>query len=175
MFDFGVGYTELLVIAVVALIVVGPKDLPKLLRHLGQFTASVRRMAAEFQRHLDEVAREAEVDKVTSELRQATKFDLGEGEIRKAAADLRTALENTAPAADPHAPTPPAEVPAGELPRPEVPAGDLPRPEVPAGDLPRSDLPLPEVPVAEVAAPEVLAPEVTRQPAPADRTPEKAL
>ena len=47
MFDFGVGYTELLVIAVVALLVVGPKDLPKLLRHLGRFTASVRRMAAE--------------------------------------------------------------------------------------------------------------------------------
>ena len=133
MFDFGVGYTELLVIAVVALIVVGPKDLPKLLRHLGRFTASVRRMAAEFQRHLDEVAREADVDKVTSELRDATRFDLGEGDMRKAAADLRSALENTAPAADPHAPAqlppqPPAEPlaeraalpPAPEMPPPET-------------------------------------------------------
>ena len=147
MFDFGVGYTELLVIAVVALIVVGPKDLPKLLRHLGQFTASVRRMAAEFQRHLDEVAREADVDKVTSEIREATKFDLGEGEIRKAAADLRTALENTAPAADPHAPAPASS----------------------------SASTTPEVPPAEVASPEVTAPEVTPEPAPADKAPEKAL
>ena len=159
MFDFGVGYTELLVIAVVALIVVGPKDLPKLLRHLGQFTASVRRMAAEFQRHLDEVAREAEVDKVTSELRQATKFDLGEGEIRKAAADLRTALENTAPAADPHAPAPASPPFSTPSPSPDVSA--------PAA--------LPEATAPEVTAPEVTAPEVTPQPAPADKAPEKAL
>jgi sec-independent protein translocase protein TatB len=159
MFDFGVGYTELLVIAVVALIVVGPKDLPKLLRHLGQFTASVRRMAAEFQRHLDEVAREADVDKVTSEIREATKFDLGEGEIRKAAADLRTALENTAPAADPHAPAPASPPFSTPSPSPDVSA--------PAA--------LPEATAPEVTAPEVTAPEVTPQPAPADKAPEKAL
>jgi sec-independent protein translocase protein TatB len=146
MFDFGVGYTEILVIAVVALIVVGPKDLPKLLRHLGQFTASVRRMAGEFQRHLDEVAREAEVDKVTSEIRDATRFDLGEGEMRKAAADLRTALENTAPASDPHAPTPPSSS------EPAVGA------ETPAA--------LPEAPPPETPPP---------QPAETDKAPEKAL
>ena len=104
MFDFGVGYTELLVIAVVALIVVGPKDLPKLLRHLGRFTASVRRMAANFSAISTKLAREADVDKVTSELREATRFDLGEDDMRKAAADLRTALRVLAPAADPQAP-----------------------------------------------------------------------
>src|SRR5262245_25232846 len=136
MFDFGVGYTELLVIAVVALIVVGSKDLPKLLRDLGRFTASVAPMAAEVQRHPVEEAREADVDKVTSEIREATKFDLGEGEIRKAAADLRTALENTTPAADPHAPAP-ASSPASTP---------------------------PEVPSAEVASPEVTAPEVMPEP-----------
>jgi sec-independent protein translocase protein TatB len=157
MFDFGVGYSELLVIAVVALIVVGPKDLPKLLRHLGQFTASVRRMAAEFQRHLDEVAREADVDKVTSELREATKFDLGEGEIRKAAADLRTALENTAPAADPHAPAP--STPALAEPSPEP---------MPAA------VTSPEVTSPATAAPEVTSQEVTPPPAPAEQAPERA-
>jgi sec-independent protein translocase protein TatB len=158
MFDFGVGYTELLVIAVVALIVVGPKDLPKLLRHLGQFTASVRRMAGEFQRHLDEVAREADVDKVTSEIREATKLDLGEGDIRKAAADLRTALENTAPAADPHAPAPSSTAePSSVLKAPEALSGAT------------------EVPPLEVASPDVTVPEVTPQPAPADKAPEKAL
>jgi sec-independent protein translocase protein TatB len=144
MFDFGVGYTELLVIAVVALIVVGPKDLPKLLRHLGQFTASVRRMAGEFQRHLDEVAREAEVDKVTSDIREATRFDLGEGEMRKAAADLRTALESTAPASDPHAPTPPV-----------------------------SEAPPPVVADAPAALPEAPPPETPPQPVSTDKAPEK--
>jgi sec-independent protein translocase protein TatB len=147
MFDFGVGYTELLVIAVVALIVVGPKDLPKLLRHLGQFTASVRRMAGEFQRHLDEVAREAEVDKVTSDIREATRFDLGEGEMRKAAADLRTALESTAPASDPHAPTPSSSTEPPSI----------------VADAPAA---LPE------AAPEA-APETPPQPVPTDKAPEK--
>ena len=160
MFDFGVGYSELLVIAVVALIVVGPKDLPKLLRHLGQFTASVRRMAAEFQRHLDEVAREADVDKVTSEIREATKLDLGEGDIRKAAADLRTALENTAPAADPHAPAPASPAPAEPSPADGAPAA------------------LPETapqPPPEAPSPEIAVKEVAPEPAPADKAPEKAL
>ena len=163
MFDFGVGYTELLVIAVVALIVVGPKDLPKLLRHLGQFTASVRRMAAEFQRHLDEVAREADVDKVTSEIREATKLDLGEGEIRKAAADLRTALENTAPAADPHAPAPTSSSPAAPEPSPA------------AGTLATLPEPAPEAAPPEASSQEIAAPEVAPEPAPADKAPEKAL
>jgi sec-independent protein translocase protein TatB len=152
MFDFGVGYTELLVIAVVALLVVGPKDLPKLLRHLGRFTASVRRMAAEFQRHLDEVAREADVDKVTSEIREATRFDLGEADMRKAAADLRSALENTAPAADPHAPPPASQVPAAP---PAVAEGAAlpPAPEPPPPEVP----PQPEA--AEKAEPAEKAPE----------------
>ncbi|HEX2431286.1 MAG TPA: Sec-independent protein translocase protein TatB [Aestuariivirgaceae bacterium] len=164
MFDFGVGYTELLVIAVVALIVVGPKDLPKLLRHLGQFTASVRRMAGEFQRHLDEVAREADVDKVTSEIREATKIDLGEGEIRKAAADLRTALENTTPAADPHAPATASSPPSTAAPSPGAGA---------PASLPEAAVP--EITATEVPPPEVTAPEVTPQPAPADKAPDRAL
>jgi sec-independent protein translocase protein TatB len=126
--------------------VVGPKDLPKLLRHLGQFTASVRRMAAEFQRHLDEVAREADVDKVTSEIREATRFDLGEGEMRKAAADLRSALENTAPAADPHAPAAPQSPP-------QVAAEGAALPPTP----------------------ETAPPEIPPQPAEAGKSPEKAL
>src|SRR4051812_22533903 len=144
MFDFGVGYTELLVIAVVALIVVGPKDLPKLLRHLGRFTASVRRMAAEFQRHLDEVAREADVEKVTSELREATRFDLGEGDMRKAAADLRSAMESTAPAADLHAPAQPLPPPLAEPPtEPPVVAEGAALPPAP-GMPPPEALPQPE-------------------------------
>jgi sec-independent protein translocase protein TatB len=68
MFDFGIGYTELLVIAVVAIIVIGPKDLPKVLRALGRMTAKLRGMAREFQGHLDAAMRESGFDEVKKDL-----------------------------------------------------------------------------------------------------------
>jgi len=68
MFDFGIGYTELLVIAVVALIVIGPKDLPRVLRALGRMTVKVRGMAREFQGHLDAAMRETGFDEVKKDL-----------------------------------------------------------------------------------------------------------
>jgi sec-independent protein translocase protein TatB len=59
---FDVGASELLVIGAVALIVIGPKDLPGLLRGLGEATTKIRRMAAEFRGQFDEAMREAELD-----------------------------------------------------------------------------------------------------------------
>jgi sec-independent protein translocase protein TatB len=59
---------EFLVAAVVALIVVGPKDLPILLRKLGQFMAKVRSMAAEFRASFDEMARQSELDELRKEV-----------------------------------------------------------------------------------------------------------
>ncbi|MDD7971237.1 Sec-independent protein translocase protein TatB [Roseinatronobacter alkalisoli] len=67
-----IGWTELLVIGVVALIVVGPKDLPKMFRTLGQFTAKARNMAREFQRAMDEAADETGVKDVARDLRGMT-------------------------------------------------------------------------------------------------------
>ncbi len=61
MFDFGVGYTELFVLALVAVIVIGPKDLPRLLRTFGQFMNKARGMAREFQGHVDAAMKEAGV------------------------------------------------------------------------------------------------------------------
>ena len=49
----GVGWTEMLVIGVVALIVIGPKDLPAMMRRVGQFAGTIRRMGQEFQRELN--------------------------------------------------------------------------------------------------------------------------
>jgi sec-independent protein translocase protein TatB len=68
MFDFGIGYTELLVVAVVAIIVVGPKDLPRVLRAIGRMTAKMRGMAREFQGHLDSAMRETGFDEVKKDL-----------------------------------------------------------------------------------------------------------
>ena len=49
----GVGWTEMLVIGVVALIVIGPKDLPVMMGRIGKFAATIRRMGSEFQRELN--------------------------------------------------------------------------------------------------------------------------
>jgi sec-independent protein translocase protein TatB len=57
---FDIGWTELLVIACVAIIVVGPKDLPRMLRTLGQTMGKMRRMSREFQSTFNDALREAE-------------------------------------------------------------------------------------------------------------------
>jgi sec-independent protein translocase protein TatB len=63
-----VGGLELLIIAAVALIVVGPKDLPILLRKLGQFVGKIRGMANEFRASFDEMARQSELDDLRREV-----------------------------------------------------------------------------------------------------------
>lgn len=64
-----IGWTELLIIGVVALIVVGPKDLPKMFRTLGQLTGKARAMAREFQRAMDAAADETGVKDMARDLR----------------------------------------------------------------------------------------------------------
>ena len=54
------GWSEILIIGVVALIVVGPKDLPKMLRTLGQYAGRAKSIAREFQRSMDDAARQAD-------------------------------------------------------------------------------------------------------------------
>ena len=63
-----VGATELLVIAAIALIVVGPKDLPIMMRKLGQFLGRMRAMAHEFRASFDEMARQSELDELRREV-----------------------------------------------------------------------------------------------------------
>jgi Tat protein translocase TatB subunit len=58
---FDLAWSEMAIILVVALVVVGPKDLPRLARTLGQWIAKGRSMAREFQRHIDDMAREADL------------------------------------------------------------------------------------------------------------------
>ena len=58
----------MLLVLVVALVVVGPKDLPKLMRKMGQWTAKARDMADQFRRSFDEMARQSELDELRKEL-----------------------------------------------------------------------------------------------------------
>lgn len=61
---FDIGWSELLVIGVVAVIVVGPKELPRLMRTFGHYVGKLRRMAADFQRQFEEAVRDTEIDEV---------------------------------------------------------------------------------------------------------------
>ncbi len=64
----GLGFSEIVLLAVIALLVVGPKDLPLLLRRVGQFSARMRGLAAEFRAGFDELARTAELDQLKKEV-----------------------------------------------------------------------------------------------------------
>ena len=130
---FDIGWSELLVIGAIALIVVGPKDLPGLLRTLGKYAAQARGMAREFQRSMEEAAREADISNI-KELREAsnelrnlkkTPFDYDPAKQKKAAgAATKTAAAAAGAAAakpaaadeTPAAPKPAADAPAKPAP-----------------------------------------------------------
>ncbi|MBB5519483.1 Sec-independent protein translocase protein TatB [Amphiplicatus metriothermophilus] len=62
------GFFELIMVAVIALVVVGPKDLPRLMRAAGRMAAQARRMAGEFAAAFDQMAREAEMEEMRKEI-----------------------------------------------------------------------------------------------------------
>jgi sec-independent protein translocase protein TatB len=68
---FDIGWQELLVIAVVTVVVIGPKDLPRVLRAVTLGIRKVRGMARDFQDSIDELAREAELQELRKEIEQA--------------------------------------------------------------------------------------------------------
>src|SRR5260370_2317274 len=65
---FGIDSSELVLIAIVALVVIGPKELPGLLRTWGKWMAQMRGMAAEFRGHVDEMVRQSDLDEVKKQL-----------------------------------------------------------------------------------------------------------
>jgi len=147
---FDIGWSEILVIAVVAIVVVGPKDLPPMLRAAGRMMAKVRRTAGEFQSQFNEALREAELDGVKdsiNELRGLNPIN----EIKKSLDPVTAALAKPEPAARPAPePVPP---PAAQLAQPMsdddlMPAAD-PMP-VDRAPLPAATKtgPAPELPVA---------------------------
>jgi sec-independent protein translocase protein TatB len=73
---FDIGWSEMAVIMLVALVVIGPKDLPRLARNLGQWVAKGRAMAREFQRSLEDMAREAELDDVKREIEKVGRTNI---------------------------------------------------------------------------------------------------
>ncbi len=73
---FDIGWSEMAVIMLVALIVIGPKDLPKVARTIGRWTGRARALARDFQRSLDDMAREAELDEIKKSIDRTGRMDL---------------------------------------------------------------------------------------------------
>ena len=103
---FDIGYSELLLIAVVALIVIGPKDLPRMMRTVGHWVGRARGMARHFRSGIDTIMREAELEEMEKKWREENERILRDHPFANPLADP-AALE--APAEPPAS----AEAPAG--------------------------------------------------------------
>jgi len=122
MFDFA--WSEMALIGVVALIVIGPKDLPRVLRTVGTYVRKARAIAHEFQGSIEQMVRDAELDEVRQQVQKATEFNIDD-EIHKTIdphGDLHRALADPVlanPMAEPvKAIEPPAEPAALAAPSP---------------------------------------------------------
>src|SRR5260370_41195280 len=73
---FDIGWPELMLIGIVALLVIGPKDLPRALRVAGFWVRKARTLSREFQSSIGQMIREAELEEVRQDLKKATEFDL---------------------------------------------------------------------------------------------------
>ncbi len=78
-----IGWSELFLIGVIALIVIGPKDLPLAMRTVARFVRKMRGLGQEFHNAMSEVMREAELDELKRKMQAATNVDLGE-KVREA-------------------------------------------------------------------------------------------
>jgi len=141
---FGLNWGEVIVIGIVALIAIGPKELPTVLRTLGQWMGKVRRMANEFQSQFNEALREAEfadlkkhADDISSSVSEIGQID-PLADVQK---DVEREFATVDPAAEVHASATPAV--DAENPAPAALSDSAPPPQV--------ELPPPEPPVSVTA------------------------
>jgi sec-independent protein translocase protein TatB len=103
-----IGWSELLVVAVVAIVVVGPKDLPKLMRSFGFYAGKLRRAASDFQRQFDEAMAESEADEVRKNI-ESIRSGMGGTVDLDAPTNKPVMMPASAPAAIEEAIVPPPE------------------------------------------------------------------
>jgi sec-independent protein translocase protein TatB len=97
-----IGWPELAIIALITIIVVGPKEIPRVLRTVTQIMRKVRGMASEFQSGIDELAREAELDDLKKDIEKTASRDLAgdleksidpTGEVTKSMREIETSVK----------------------------------------------------------------------------------
>lgn len=129
-------WSELLVVGIVALIIIGPKDLPGMFRELGRFTAKIRAMGREFSRAMEQAAKESGVKDVADDLRNVTSAKSMGLDTVKSAADKFEKWDPLKNAAKPTKPLTPAPMPAASAPataaEPVIAAPAAPAPAAPA-------------------------------------------
>ncbi len=186
---FDLAWSEIALIAVVALVVIGPKDLPEAVKGVARAIQKMRRMAGEFQSQVDEVAKDAGVQELRQSINEIRNFDI-KGQIAKAVdkdGDLRSTFAQDPLGANPLGANPLYPAPDTLPPTPETPAPEIPaRPEAPAFVPPgvaaatapfvtAPPPPMPDVassPTPQAPAPTPQAPALTPQaPAPTPQAP----
>ncbi|HUN50519.1 MAG TPA: Sec-independent protein translocase protein TatB [Candidatus Sulfotelmatobacter sp.] len=95
---FDIAWSEMAIIAAVALVVIGPKDLPRVLRTVGQWTGRARAMAREFQNSLEELAREAELEALKKDVEKVVTTDVASaidpgGELKQSIQEVQSATQ----------------------------------------------------------------------------------
>ncbi|MGH6871283.1 MAG: Sec-independent protein translocase protein TatB [Rhizomicrobium sp.] len=127
---FDLSWSHILIVLIVALVVVGPKDLPRLMRMTGAWVAKARNMANEFRRSFDEMAKQSELDELRAEIEALRQH--------RPLADIETDLNQSilpsddAPPAAPAEAAPPSDVMTGAPHERAAPAPDAPKSEASA-------------------------------------------
>lgn len=148
MFDFA--WTEIALIGVVALVAIGPKDLPVAIKTVAGFVKKARKMAGEFQGHVDEMVREANLGEVRDQFNQLRNLDI-KGQIERAVdsdGELRKTLSE-----NPMNPsyTPPAQVTEQVVETRPILGVASPSPAAPSFIPPSADIVPPPAPVLHIA------------------------
>src|SRR5579863_9730184 len=161
---FDIGWPELMLIGVIALVVIGPKDLPRALRVAGFWVRKARTLSREFQSSIDQMIREAELDEVREELKKAAEFDVAK-EIRNTVDPTGELAESIKP---PELPDYFEEPPVGSAPATIDPAPALP-PSIETSPEPApapENAPEPSAEAPDAADHSVVTPAPDREPAP---------
>lgn len=146
---FEIGWSEILVIGIVALVVIGPKDLPRVLRTTGQMIGKLRRMAGDLQATFSEALREAERQAEIDDLKQKL------SDANSTLQTLRDPLTPSSGAADPLKPMadPAPNATDALVPDPAAPAEAVPAEAVPAEAAPLEAAPIAAAPAGAPAVP----------------------
>jgi sec-independent protein translocase protein TatB len=157
MFDLGWG--KIIIIAVIALVVIGPKELPAVLRTVGQWMGKIRRMAAEFQGQFQEAMREAEMADLKKSIDAITDATRGIGSgfdpIGSVSKDIESAFQEKPAATTSATPAVTTDSADATLPAPAPTTEPSVAAEPPVTIEPPVPMePAPEPPVAEAAAPD---------------------